>query len=73
MLDRVRTFSVMAYLSVVGFFKDLKEDERGLDGIVIAVLLILVGVLAVVLIWGLLSGWLTELWDRITGAAEAIS
>jgi len=51
----------------------LKNDERGLSGVVVAILLILVAVLAVVLIWGFLSGWLAELWDQITGSAGGIS
>ena len=51
----------------------LKNDERGLSGVVVAILLILVAVLAIVLIWGFLSGWLQELWERITGSAGGIS
>ena len=51
----------------------LKNDERGLSGVVVAILLILVAVLAIVLIWGFLSGWLQELWDRITGSAGGIA
>jgi len=50
----------------------LKNDERGLSGVVVAILLILVAVMAIVLIWGLLGGWLQELWERITGAAGGI-
>jgi len=51
----------------------LKNDERGLSGVVVAILLILVAVLAIVLIWGFLSGWLQELWEQITGRAGAIA
>ena len=51
----------------------LKNDERGLSGVVVAILLILVAVLAIVLIWGFLSGWLQELWEQITGRASGIS
>jgi len=51
----------------------LKNDERGLSGVVVAILLILVAVLAIVLIWGFLSGWLQELWEQITGRAGGIS
>jgi flagellin-like protein len=63
----------MAYLAAAGFAHDFKKDERGLSGIVVTVLLILVAVLAVVLVWGFLSGWLQELWERITGAADGIA
>ena len=51
----------------------IKNDERGLSGVVVAILLILVAVLAIVLIWGFLSGWLQELWEQITSGAGAIS
>lgn len=51
----------------------LIADERGLSGVVVAILLILVAVLAIVLIWGFLSGWLAELWEQITGRAGGIS
>lgn len=47
---------------------ELKNDERGLSGVVVAILLILVAVLAVVMIWGFLSGYLAEVWERITSA-----
>jgi flagellin-like protein len=59
--------------AIINFFRNLKNDERGLSGVVVAVLLILIAVLAVVLIWGFLSGWLAELWGQITGAAGGIS
>ena len=72
MWQKISEFPLIAYLAVTGFVKGIREDERGLSGVVVAVLLILVAVLAVVLIWAFLSGWLEELWDRITGAAGEI-
>ena len=65
MLQKLRSLPLAAYLAVTGFVQDFKKDERGLSGVVVAVLLILVAVLAVVLIWGFLEGWLIELWERI--------
>lgn len=46
----------------------LKSDERGLSGAVVAILLVLVAVLAVVMIWGFLSGYIQQIWGRITAA-----
>ena len=60
------------YLAVVGFIRDLRNDERGLSGVVVAILLILIAVLAIVLIWGFLSGWLQDLWEQITGEADKL-
>jgi len=73
MVKKILAFPTIAYLMITGFFRDIREDERGLSGVVVAILLILIAVLAIVLIWGFLSGWLKELWDRITGQAASIS
>ena len=47
-----------------GILLALKNDERGLSGVVVAILLILVAVLAILLIWGFLSGWLQNYGNR---------
>lgn len=52
--------------------RELKEDQRGLSGVVVAVLLILVAVLAVVMLWSSLSEWLESMWGTITGKAGEI-
>ncbi len=76
MLSRLSSLTIAMYLSVTGFVRDLgadlKNDERGLSGVVVAVLLILVAVLAVTMIWGLMSGWLNELWESITSKAGGL-
>ena len=71
MKKKISAISLTVFMTVTGFFRDLKNDERGLSGVVVAILLILIAVLAIVLIWGFLSGWLNELWARIAGEAEA--
>ena len=71
MKKKISAVSVALFLTATGFFRDLKNDERGLSGVVVAILLILIAVLAIVLIWGFMSGWLNELWERIMGEAEA--
>jgi len=72
MLTKISAFPLAAYLLLTGFIRDFKKDERGLSGVVVAILLILVAVLAIVLIWGFLSGWLQDLWDQIVGEASTI-
>ena len=76
MLSKLNQMVIATYLSVTGYAKglaeDLKNDEHGLSGVVVAVLLILVAVLAVVMLWGFLSGWLSEMWETITGKAGEI-
>ena len=72
MLQNMSTVFMSAYLAVTGKIRDFRKDERGLSGVVVAILLILVAVLAIVLIWGFLSGWLRELWERITSQAGGL-
>lgn len=45
---------------------ELCEDERGLSGVVVAVLLILVAVLAIALLWDYLGKWIEQMWQNIT-------
>lgn len=59
--------SIMAYTRAASFAQDLKNDERGLSGVVVAVLLILIAVLAIAALWTALGGWLQEQWTVITG------
>lgn len=73
MWNRMMQLPTKAYLAFQGFVQELKEDERGLSGIVVAVLLILVAVLAVVALWGFLSGWLDGLFSDIQTKAGGIS
>ena len=72
MWNKIKNFPLKAYLAVTGFARSFWEDERGLSGVVVAILLILVAVLAVILIWGFLGGWLEEMWNNITGQAGTI-
>lgn len=73
MLKKLDKALIAAHLHVLEFFRKLKEDERGVDGIVVAVLLVLVAVLAVVALWGSMSGWLSDMWDTITSKAGGIT
>lgn len=47
---------------------ELKNDERGISGVVVAILLILVAVLAVSMIWTFLGDYITNMWKRIIAA-----
>ncbi len=49
-------------------FQGLMSDERGLSGVVVAVLLILIAVLAIVMLWGSLKKFLGDKWKDISGA-----
>lgn len=80
MLNQINRLSTAAYIRAVllvqnlgAELRELKEDQRGLSGVVVAVLLILVAVLAVVLLWGKLKDWLDQMWTTITGKAQGIA
>lgn len=70
MITKVNDALLMAYIKATDFIYDLGNDERGLSDVVVAVLLILVGVLAVSTIWGLLSGQLQAWWERIVEESD---
>lgn len=72
MLKKLNRLSTAAYVKGSQFIQNLKKDERGLSGVVVAVLLILVAVLAIVLLWGYLKQWLGDTWQNITGNASKI-
>ena len=72
MLKRITSIPPAICIALARFFRGIKEDERGLSGVVVAILLILIAVLAIVLIWVFLGGWLQELWERIVGEAGSI-
>ena len=72
-MKRLNALAVAGYVRGASFIRNLKRDERGLSGIVVAVLLILVSVLAIVLLWDLLGKWISDLWDTITGTADKLT
>jgi len=79
MLNRLSQLSTAAYVKVVllaqnvgAELRELKEDQRGLSGVVVAVLLILVAVLAVVLLWQNLQNWIGTMWQKIIGAGTGL-
>lgn len=49
------------------FVEDFKNDESGLSGVVVAVLLILISVLAVAAIWTALGDQLKTWWNDVSG------
>lgn len=73
MLKAMNRWLTKAYLEVTGTVRDLKEDQRGLSGVVVAVLLILVAVLAIAMLWGLMKGQITTWWDNIVNKSDGIN
>ena len=63
MLRKMLDFPTKAYIAVKNAAMDFGRDERGLSGVVVAVLLILVAILAVGLLWTLLGEWLQTFWE----------
>lgn len=72
MMKAINRWLTGLYLGVTGFAQDLKNDERGLSGVVVAVLLILVAVLAIAMLWGLLHDQIDTWWTNITNNANKI-
>ena len=77
MMKRLNDLSVSVYFAAAGFITGAKNkvkgffsDERGLSGVVVAILLILVAVLAVAAIWAFLGDYIEDLWKRITDTSK---
>ena len=68
MIKKINKTMVCGYLKIKSFFTDLQKDERAME-IVQVVLLVLVGVLLILALWAVMSGWLANLWERITGTS----
>ncbi|MDY7989822.1 hypothetical protein UY286_05130 [Paenibacillus polymyxa] len=67
---------MVAYVSKVqGIFKRLKAPLQNQAGATIIEILgyALLAVLAIVLVWGLLSGWLPAFFNKITGKLDSMS
>ena len=71
MWQKLFLFPQMLYLTITGFSQNLKNDERGLSGVVVSVLLILISVLAIAFLWGGLGTYLKQVWGQITGVGFA--
>ena len=65
MFEKLKMFTWKKILQAKSFALDLKNDEKGLSGIVVAVLLILVAVLAIAILNTSLRQWITDMWDKI--------
>ncbi len=70
MFETLKLFTWKRILQAKYFVQDLKNDERALSGIVVAVLLILVAVLAIAILNTSLREWLTTMWEKITKASD---
>jgi flagellin-like protein len=63
-------FPLLVYLKVTGFVNELKKDERGLSGVVVAIMLVVVAILAVVLLWSLLGDSIRTWWEDLVNGAD---
>ena len=73
MVKTISAIPLAMYLAFSGFIRDMKKDQRGLSGVVVAILLILIAVLAIVLIWAFLGEWINDMWENITGQSSGIA
>jgi len=69
MWGKITQLPLMVYLAITGFFSGLKNDERGLSGLVVTVILILVAVVLVFVFWDWIAGFLDTIFGEIEDAA----
>ena len=78
MLNRFDKATIAVYATVLSVYctvkHDVKEcftsDERGVSGIVVSVLLIMVAVLAAIALWGVLGPFIQEQFEKITNKSN---
>lgn len=63
---------IMAQLKAQRFVQDLREDNRGVSGIVAAVILVLIALLLAALFWDKLQQWFNSTWSHITNTTNEI-
>ena len=80
MMKGLNDAGIFLYFTCVNFIgtckskvKDFFEDEHGLSGVVVAVMLVLVAVLLIVAFWEVLSEWLGNMWKTISGEGSKVS
>lgn len=71
--DRVKEGVVGARKKISDEIREFNSDERGISGIIIAVLLILVAVVLVAVFWDYISTWFGNIWDIIVDTDPDIS
>jgi Flp pilus assembly pilin Flp len=79
MLEKMRQLPFRIYIKAGSMHKKVKQavtdfmhDEHGLSGVVVAIVLAAIAILAAVLFWEQLSDFITQLWDRIKREALGI-
>ena len=76
MFNKLNELSVKAYVKATNAVASAKQkikseaenfhnDERGIDGVIIAVLLLLVAVVLVAVFWDQISKWFENIWNQI--------
>ena len=69
-------FIDMALISIINKIvlakEEFESDERGVSSIVATVLLIVIVVALAAILWGFLSGFFQEQFDKITNGANSI-
>ncbi len=70
MKEKINYVSVAVYTKAKECVENFKNDERGLSGVVVAVMLILVAVLAVSFLSESVNTLIKDLWERIMGEGK---
>jgi hypothetical protein len=65
--DRLGMFLIKAHCKA----DEIKRDENAME-VIQVVMLIAVGVLAIVAVWAGVNGFLTDIWEIITGGQDRI-
>ena len=79
MLNKLSVLPVYLFMKANGFIADVKKtamnfgkDERGLSGVVVAVILVLLAVVLLVIFWEQISKLVGDIWIAIFGESDKL-
>lgn len=72
MIRQINSKIVLAQIKAKHVLHELKNDSRGVSGIVAAVVLVLIAVLFAALFWDKLQEWFTNVWSTMTNKTNEI-
>ena len=72
MLNKLDSLYIAAQIKKRNFIENFKNDESGVSNFVATVLLILMVVLIGGAVWGFLSGYFTELFEKIKSGSTSM-
>ena len=70
MVEKIRYGVLFGIVTAQDFIRDFKNDEKGVSGVVVTVLLLLLAIILIAIFWDGINALVTNLWNQIRGDVE---